>query len=243
MQTVIVAMLATRVAWSQPDRSPSDREHALDLFAQSDVAYKQGRFEDAAGLLRQAYDLHPEPILLYNLARALEGLGDAAGAIASYRAYLDAAPTVDDRGAIERRIATLEKQQAALSATPPVGPTSPPIDTNVSDVQRGPRILPWVITGVGIATFATGGLFGYLSGSRHDEAVAEPVQAEAVRLQDQARTFATTANVMFFAGAAITTGGAIWIVLDRRRRKASAPPTGARLQIAPTWIGVAWTLP
>jgi tetratricopeptide (TPR) repeat protein len=241
---VIVATIATNVAWSQPDRSPT-RQKALDLFARSDVAYKAGKFEDAARLLREAHAIHPEPILLYNLARALEGMGDLRGAIDNYKQFLDVSPTfVDDRGAIERRIATLEAQLSTEKPHRiPTGPTSPPIDSTQLDVQRGPRVLPWVIAGAGVAVIATGGVFGYLSGSRRDDAVAEPVQAEAVRLEDQARTFAATANILFVTGAVVTAGGAIWIVLDRRRARPANVTTGARVQIAPAYVGVEWTLP
>src|SRR3954471_13225447 len=97
-----------------------DRDKALRLFEDSNKAYKSGKFEDAAELLRQAYGLYPEPLLLYNLGRAQEGLGDPQGAIDSYERYLKEAKQVDDRGAIERRIATLkaqiDKQQADAAA-------------------------------------------------------------------------------------------------------------------------------
>src|SRR5678815_1823222 len=73
-------------ATAQPD--PPEKTRALELFAESDQHYKAGEFEQAADLLRQAYDLYPEPLLLYNLARALEGLGDAEGAITQYERYL-----------------------------------------------------------------------------------------------------------------------------------------------------------
>lgn len=86
------------------------RAHAVQLADDSEKAYKAGNFEKAAKLLREAHDLYPEPILLYNLGRALEGMGNAKDAIAAYEGYLHDAKQIDDRGAIERRIATLKHQ-------------------------------------------------------------------------------------------------------------------------------------
>ena len=93
-----------------------DRDRALKLFEDSDKAYKAGKFEKAAELLREAYGLYPEPLLLYNLGRAQEGLGDAKGAIESYERYLKDAKQIKDRGAIERRVDTLKAQLAKEAA-------------------------------------------------------------------------------------------------------------------------------
>src|SRR6185436_17537640 len=83
-----------------------DKERALALFEKSDKAYKAGKFEQAVKLLQEAYGLYPEPILLYNLGRAQEGLGDVSGAVESYERYLKDAKQIKDRGAIERRVET-----------------------------------------------------------------------------------------------------------------------------------------
>src|SRR5262249_38752530 len=59
-------------------------ERAFDLFEKSKVAYREGRFAEAADLLAEAYKAKPEPVLLYNLGRACEGLGDLQRAIGAY---------------------------------------------------------------------------------------------------------------------------------------------------------------
>src|SRR5512143_2470066 len=66
----------------------SERDRALELFDQSDRAYAAGDYGRAADLVRAAYALYPEPILLYNLGRALEQAGDTRGAIDQYTRYL-----------------------------------------------------------------------------------------------------------------------------------------------------------
>src|SRR5438132_8438537 len=106
MRWVCVFMLAAAATASQAQ--PDDHKaRALALFADSDKAYKAGEFERAGELLRAAYDLYPEPILLYNLGRALESTNDHPGAIDAYERYLKASPEAKDRGAVERRIAMM----------------------------------------------------------------------------------------------------------------------------------------
>ena len=54
---------------------------AAELFRESAEAYRAGEFARAVELLEQAYAIEPAPVLQYNLARALEGMGDLDGAI------------------------------------------------------------------------------------------------------------------------------------------------------------------
>src|SRR5512135_1995436 len=101
---VLALVLATSaVVHAAPDK----RTQALQLAADSERAYKDGKFEKAAELLRKAHGIYAEPILLYNLGRALEGMGDQKGAVEAYEQYLHDAKQIDDRPAIERRVATL----------------------------------------------------------------------------------------------------------------------------------------
>lgn len=262
--TVVIAIVATMsVVYAQP--TDTDKAHALALFKESDQQYKRGDFEAAADLLREAYALYPEPILLYNLARALEGSGDTAGAIEQYERYLAAVPDLDDRGALERRVATLKAELARRTPPPAIveerppdgggattgtatvdGPqaSSPPRAVPMPTEAPPARRLPWVIAGGGVAVLAAGATFGYLARARHDAAVDEPVQAEAARLQDQAHTFATVANVGLIGGGLLVAGGAIWGVIEvRRHRAASGSRTGARLLVGPRSVALAWELP
>src|ERR1043165_974907 len=105
-------VFAIALALVGPAYADGNRDKALKLFEDSNKAYKSGKFEEAADLLKDAYQLFPEPILLYNLGRAQEGLGDPKAALDSYERYLKEAKQVDDRGAIERRIETLKAQIA-----------------------------------------------------------------------------------------------------------------------------------
>src|SRR5262245_50652019 len=104
---------APRAAFAQPKSGAAAKDakaEALDLFNQSAELYRQGKFDEAARLLERAYEIHPEPVLLYNLGRAYEGLGDNQKAIDAYTRYLKDEPNAKDRGALERRIETLKQQ-------------------------------------------------------------------------------------------------------------------------------------
>ncbi len=99
-------LAASSLAHAQPDK----RAQAVQLADESERAYKAGQFEKAAALLKKAHATFPEPLLLYNLGRALEGMGDTKGAVDAYEQYLKDAKQIDDRPAIERRVSTLKAQ-------------------------------------------------------------------------------------------------------------------------------------
>lgn len=206
-----------------------NRDRALKLFEDSNKAYKSGKFEDAADLLRKAYDLFPEPILLYNLGRAQEGLGDRKGALESYERYLAEAKQVDDRGAIERRIATLRAQldTEAKLREPPPPPPPPPIDDRTPLEAYG----PWATIGAGGLMIGTGVVFGIRSGAKHDDAIAAPGQRDAAALQVSAEKYATIANVLFVVGGLATAGGIGWKVWQSKQ---------TTVQVAPTSVAVRW---
>jgi tetratricopeptide (TPR) repeat protein len=241
---LVPVVFASAVAHAQPDR----RGQALQLFEQSDKAYKAGHFEQAAELLRKAYAAYPEPILLYNLGRALEGMGDPKGAVDAYEQYLHVAKHVDDRGAIERRIETLKTQlakQAEADRPPPppplpaAAPPPPPAPVPVEEELDVGATAGWVAIGTGGALLATGALFGWRASANHDDAVNEPVQAKAADLQDTARNDATLANVMFAVGGAIAIGGGIYELLHQRSEHETQQ--GAQVSITPRGISVGWT--
>jgi tetratricopeptide (TPR) repeat protein len=229
------------------DLSPKDA--ALELFRDSDEHYQRGEFERAVELLERSYTTYPEPLVLYNLARALEGLGDFEGAVAAYQRYLNTNKNISDRRGIERRMATLRSYIAAAGPTNPVLHTSTQIGANGGrghDRQTAAAgRWAWVLTGGGLAVIGAGAGVWTVAGDRHDQAVREPVQTEAVRLQGEADRLSTTATVLLVSGGAIAIGGVVWTVIDwrRGRRRTPARAGTARLQLAPTYVGVAWTLP
>jgi tetratricopeptide (TPR) repeat protein len=216
---------------------------AQELFKKSAEAYRRGDFKESIALLQEAYRLHPDPVLLYNLGRAYDGIGDRVAARDAYTRYVKDDPNAPDRGAIEQRIVTLqreideksaaEKQQQddqARREKEEADRKKREEDQKAEEQRRaadqgGKRsIFPYVVMGVGAAGLVNGAVFGVLSGSAHDDAKKEPVQTKAIDDQNNAKTFATVANVSFIAGGALVVGGAVWWYLDSPKK--TQPQTG-----------------
>lgn len=229
-----------------------DKTKALALFEKSDKAYKAGKFEDAVRLLEDAYKLYPEPILLYNLGRAQEGLGDVPGAIASYERYLREANQITDRGAIERRIATLRAQQAARDTEAKrladeetrrkqaEAQSAEEADRRRREAAQRPQERspvktygPWITMAAGGAIVATGIVFGIHASSTHDDAVGAPVQRDALELQHSAERSATIANVLYVAGGLAIAGGIGWKIYQWRTAEVTITP--ASVAVGGTW--------
>jgi len=221
---VVGATTATHSAAAAPTAAPTQHEQALKLFEQGGAAYKEGRFQDSVDLLKKAYELEKEPLLLYNLARAYEGLGDFENALATYESYLSTAKDVPDRGAIEQRIATLKstiadreklarerdeaQARAAASAANNQAAASKPVET------ASPSPIPWIIAGVGVAGIGVGAGLGAVALSKDSDAQTASSQRDAVDLHDSATGLALGSTIAFIAGGVIAAGGTTWGIID-----------------------------
>lgn len=232
-----------------------NKTRAAELFKKSADAYLHGDFAQAVALLDEAYALDPQPVLVYNKARAHEGLGHIDEAILSYEKYLADEPSSPDRGAIEQRLVTLrhqrderaalakdraavqteraavEKERATVTEPPPEAP-------------RRRSVLPYVVMGAGGLGLIGGAVFGLMAKSREDDATSEPVQRTSIELRDTGETFATVSNISFIAGGALVAAGAVWWVLDMRASKrhgTSAMPV--QVGLGPSFITVGGALP
>jgi tetratricopeptide (TPR) repeat protein len=220
---VTIAIVAV-IAHGSPAHAQSAHARAVALLNESAEHYREGRFSEAAELLREAYEIEPEPVLLYNLARALEGMGDLHGAVEAYEGYLEGEPEANDRGAIEARLETLRRQIEALERVDPDPEPEPEPDPEpdrlLDDVEiddetsGGPSPAPWIVTGVGGAGLIAGAVLGVLAQLRHDDAVVAPIQTERVALAGEADDLALGANIAFAAGGGLLLVGLIWGVLD-----------------------------
>jgi tetratricopeptide (TPR) repeat protein len=230
----LVVMSASGVARAQHDA------RAVELFKQSAERYREGRFREAADLLREAYAREPEPLLLFNLGRACEGMGDAPCAIDAYTRFL-AAKAPSDRGAIESRIATLKRQleekqrleeraaHATVIAVSPAPPARP----------RPPSPLPWIVAGAGVVGLGVGAGLGATALHEHQQAVADPVQKTKLETQASAKSLASATNAVLIASALVTAGGVTWGAIDLlTRSKPQAPASGRavdlKLALSPT---------
>jgi tetratricopeptide (TPR) repeat protein len=207
--------------------SPADAKRARELFKQSEKSYREGRLDEAVSFLNEAYKLDPKPVLLYNLARAYEALGDVPRAIEAYKSYLEHDPKTPDKGALEQRISSLERQQRekeelerrnkaqSLASPQPSSTPAPSAPRPQPTAHASP--VPWVIAGVGLASIGAGITLGVLSKSKHDSAVSEPSAVTATNLQATAQQLATGANIAFIGGGILAAGGLVWGIFDVSR--------------------------
>ena len=219
-----VFVLLVAVVPALADRGADPRRQAGELAAKSAQHYKRGEFEEAARLLREAYAQYPEPNLLYNLARSLESAGDREGALEAYEKFLSTAKKIEDRAAIERRVATLkaelaEKQRAEekrlAEAKQQAAPAAPPSETATVDApppeSKRSRTIPIAIIASGAAIIAVGGVFGVRANEQHDQALAAMTGVDAQRRQDGAQSDALVANILFGVGAAVMVTGVVLV--------------------------------
>ncbi len=225
----------------------ANRTRAADLFKKSSDAYLHGDFATAIKLLDEAYAIDPQPVLVYNMARAHEGLGHVDEAVRLYERYLSEDPNSSDRGAIEQRLATLhrqqeerkrlekekadvetqraqqQQQQQAIEQRERETRNAPP-----PEPPRERSVLPYVVAGVGAAGVATGAVFGFLALDKEDAGTRAASLKDAIEARDTGKTFATLSNVSFIMGGLLVAGGAVWWVLDgkasNQRRGMTSPP-------------------
>jgi len=204
--------------------SAQDRGRALDLLEESAALYDAERYAEAVVLLRRAYELHPEPTLLYNLGRALEGTGDREAAIAAYRRYLEAADAPRAAEA-EQRVRALEAELAASRREQVEEEPSLPAP------REEPGVAPWVILGAGTGTALAGAALGGVALAR-DAASEDPMRSQesADRLDDEARRFAIGADVLLSVGIVAAVTGLLWALLRK------TPEDGARVELSPTAV-------
>jgi len=212
-------------------------EGAVAKFELAQEHYRRGRFADAVELLLELRRAHPEPVLLYNLGRAYEGMGQARRAIEAYEQYLAEEPNPPDRGAIERRVQTLRDQLAREAKAEREAKSRERLERErrERDAERERDIgvsipIASALTVAGVLGVGAGVVLGVLAVDRRDEADAEADQVAAFNGLEEAKDLATAANVAFVVGGVIAAGGATWLIVELVRRE----DTNAELVLSPT---------
>ncbi len=233
-------VVAPAAALAQPRDEASQR--ALVLVERGRLAYKEGRFDDAALLLKEAYAIKAEPVLLYNIARAHEGKGDLDKAIAEYDRYL-ATAAVPDRPQIEGKVAALrarveETRRGEAAAADQAARDARERDARERDARRPtgeipfspPNLIPWVIASGGVLVIGAGAVVGVLALGEAPDGDAS--QVDAVDQQESAESLATVSTVLFIAGGVIAAAGVTWGVVDLTSTPSNGTVVG--LRVGPT---------
>lgn len=224
LRTLVLGVLCVALMASPGmAQEAADEEQAAVLFERARDAYRQGEFERAEVLLREAISAADVPALHYNLARTLHELGRWQEAIEQYRLFLEGSPESPETPRVQARIALLEERIAAAAlaaseAEPDIGAAidapAPPSAVVSGESARGPSPWPWVVAGLGVAAIGGGVAFGVSSQSAVDAARAAPDQVRADELRRLAQGRATTANAFYIAGGVLAAVGLIWGIVD-----------------------------
>jgi tetratricopeptide (TPR) repeat protein len=247
-----VTTVTAGAASADEERKTTPAERAHVLYDLSAAAYEAGRFQESVDLLLRAYDITPKPVLLFNLARAYEGLGESKKAIAAYEAYLQAESKAADRGSIERRLVTLRKELADRAALEKERDESArraerehlraleeQKKAEAAEEARRKSPLPWVIASVGGGGIIAGLTFGALSRSRSDAALQNPYQRPASSDLTTAKGYATAANVGFIGGSVLAVVGMTWGIIQLQRSPTSQRSARIDLRVSPSSVGLA----
>lgn len=222
------------------DAAPAASDRAQILFEQSEAAYREGRFDEAISLLKEAYRLTPDPVVFYNLARAYEGKGDLTEAAASYERYLAEAKDIPDRGGLEKKIETLKKlaaerkaAEAAKRASEAPKPPPPKQEPKGAVETSHPSPVPWVIAGLGGAGTIAGAIVAGLAFAKNEDADAAVSQQETADLRASAEDMALAGNITMGVGGALLLAGTIWGIVDvvKSGKSASAEKAQVRVRV------------
>ncbi len=211
--------------------SQATLDEAEAVFFQGLGHFRAGRFEQAAVAFQKAHALTGHRDLLYNIARSREQLGDKAGAVEWYKAYLATTPT--DETATIHRI-------RLLGGDPTLAPRNPQAvlpDFTSPKNQRPPRIeegvdpWPWVAAGVGVVAVGVGTWLGLAALDDATAARDESNRAKAADFKEKAESGALLADVAFGVGA-LAAGAAVllWWRADQFTEPAGAVQVGADAQ-------------
>jgi len=170
----------------RPRRDPeADDRRARRYFSSGKEAYDNGLYKRALGSFSDAYDLSPRPLMLYNIAKTEDKLGQAEAARDHYRRFLAAVPSSAQHGEVQSRVTVLDAQLGGTPA-PATAPAPVPLDVTdlldgeVTDTHsdktpvRSERVYKqwwfWTAVGAVVAGSVTGALVAGLRNGAHEPA-------------------------------------------------------------------------
>jgi len=227
----------------------NDQEVAKSLFTAGKIAYDEGDVSKAIRYWLDAFDRDCSAVkMLLNLANAYERTGNQEAALLSLNTYLQRRPDANDAKTIQRRVEVLKQSVAQKpppvpasppsSASPPAEPVKPPpspAPPSTTETATSSTVLPWIVTGTGGAVALTG-VIVYLSGSSKLSSVEEncpnnrctsPVFSEE---GNTARSQKSLGLILTGTGAAVATGGLVWLLLSGHSNASASSAQGVRFQ-------------
>jgi tetratricopeptide (TPR) repeat protein len=204
-------------------QSAPDRARAVELFSQSEEAYRAGRYSDAIDLLRRAYALQPDPVLLHNIGVAYEKEADYPRAVEAFDRCVREYPTYD------RCAQRLETARAAAAAVRRPSPAPAPLAAEPE--RQVASAWPWVVVSVGAVGLAAGTGLLILAAKRSGDAQNAMSADTAETTHREALGYQTAAVASLIAGGVIALIGGVWVALQMSARHVDRSVAAARTMI------------
>lgn len=230
------ASTATPAFAQAPTPPASTKERAKATYLEGAKAFKAKDYATALQLFERAYKLDPSPVLIYNLARVHEEMGNAAESIDHFELYLSRVPDSPDKGDIERRVRVMKAILDRSKAPPqtPVAEASTEPEAPSDPIALKP--FAYGSLGVGGALLIAGVVYGLKANSAEEDHNAATNGVDKGKFADDANQFSTLANVGLIGGGVLLAAGATLWFLDGGEEGA--------LTLAPTPGGAAmgWSI-
>jgi tetratricopeptide (TPR) repeat protein len=103
---MLIAAVLLAATSARADNPSGARAH----YEEGTKLYDLGRYADAAHEYEEAFRLHPDPALLFNIGQAYRQAGDDEAALRAYRGFLRRFPEYEKRNEVEGYIKQLQQR-------------------------------------------------------------------------------------------------------------------------------------
>jgi tetratricopeptide (TPR) repeat protein len=241
---VLLASFTTTLVLPALARAEDSELRAKELYRNGERLYEEGLYEDAIVAWEIAYELSKRPLLLYNIANALERIGRWDEALRRINQYRALAPE-DERETLDRRMRAIERRlnkkreddaarraedEAKRSAEQDILRAKPGSTTTNNSVTlrsrpqrpKGPPTGAIVLMALGSSGMTAGGFLGGLAlEARSEAALLCRGVGEVLFCPESAGSFLTRdaslslgADIGLVAGGATLGAGIVLSILD-----------------------------
>ena len=257
---IVLAIFVLRPAGARPPPSRAETAAARGHLATADANFDAGLWDAAIGGYLAAYSIIPEPMLIWNVARAYEEKQDFRMAIDYYERYAklpNAVPRFRRSAAV--RIAAIRHLQLiagqggepSVPASEPSGASDPASGASdpiplAGSPTRGLTVGGWTSASLGVAAVIAGAVVLGLGASEYETVDEAPVddqgltvgltQAEALEHQARGERLTIAGGVLVGVGGAAMVTGVILLMVSEDAEE------GGTARVAPSIapVGDGW---
>jgi hypothetical protein len=239
---------AAALALGTPARADDRVDTYRAAVARGQAAFDDGRFAIARAEFRAAYEIHAEPVLLFNIASTYRREGELERALELYREFLSRAPNHARADLARQTLRELEDEIALRESAPApelVPETEAPEPPGLAPAflagdhgdddrpRRASNPLRWASLALGAGGAIAGGLAVYAArDARRAESALEALGEGDEWGNEQQALYddgvEARRNVLLFSAASaalVTTGVVLYVVGERRRDRETTTVT------------------